>query len=164
MAKKKVKINKRKRKTRVQNRKRGVRKPQSPAKKKRTRPIKGYGVNKDFPLFSELQALVLKASPIETPVVKRDLKRIGKIKLALMSGAFLGVDEARVDLLVVGENISLSKLFEFIKQKESELGQELRYVILSPDEFTYRYEMFDRFLKDILETPHQKVINSIRVS
>ncbi len=123
-----------------------------------------YTVNKVFPFFSELQALVLKASPPEAPQIKRDLRKIGKIKLALMSGIFLGVDEARVDLLVVGENIKLARLFEFIKQKETELGRELRYVILSPDEFAYRYDMFDRFLKDILETPHQKIINTIRVS
>lgn len=113
----------------------------------------------------ELQALVLKASPVEAPPrFTRDLKKIGRIRLALMSGSFIGVDEARVDLLVVGENIKLAKLFAFIRDREIELGRELRYVILSPDEFSYRYEMFDRFLKDILDSPHQKLINTLRIS
>jgi len=129
-----------------------------------SRKEKIYSVNKDFEFLNELQSLVLKASPIEPPALRKDLKKIGRIKLAIMSGAFLGVDTARVDLLVVGENIKLVKLFEFIHQKEMELGRELRYVILSPDEFAYRYDMFDHFLKDILEAPHQKVINTLRIS
>ena len=112
--------------------------------------IYGFSANKDSFLFGELQALVLKASPVELPDVRKDLKKVGRIKLALISGVFLGVESARVDLLVVGENINLSKLIGFIKQKEVELGREIRYVILSTDEFLYRHDMFDRFLKDIL--------------
>jgi len=134
------------------------------SKKRAPKAERLYSVNKNYELLRELQALVLKASPVETPRFTSDLRKIGKIRLALMSGSFLGVDDARVDLLVVGENIRLSKLFSFIKDRETELGRELRYVILSPDEFSYRYEMFDRFLKDILETPHQKLINTLRIN
>ena len=120
-------------------------------------------MNKNFPLFTEVQSLVLKASPPESIEVQRAIRKIGKVKLALMSGAFLGVEGARVDLLVVGENINLSRLINFVKQKETELGRELRYVILSTDEFLYRHEMFDRFLKDILEMPHQRIIDTLRI-
>ncbi|MBI2454166.1 MAG: hypothetical protein HYV54_01155, partial [Parcubacteria group bacterium] len=49
----------------------------------------------------------------------------------------------------------------FIKGLESDTGRELRYVILGVEEFKYRLGMFDRFVHDIMEYPHQKVINKL---
>ena len=63
--------------------------------------------------------------------------------------------------MVVGDDIDFKKFISFIKTVEEELGTELRYVILGTDEFKYRYGMFDRFVHDILEYPHRKVIDKI---
>jgi len=95
--------------------------------------------------------------------MEKNLRRLGRIRLALITGAFLNVPDTRVDLLIVGDNVRLQRLFHFIREQEADLGKELRYVILEREEFLYRYEMFDRFLRDILDSPHYKLINTLRI-
>ena len=46
---------------------------------------------------------------------------------------------------------------------ESEVGTEIRFGTMERDEFKYRYEMFDRFLRVLLEGPHRKIINKLDV-
>ena len=80
-----------------------------------------------------------------------------------MTGAFLRLDTSRIDMLIVCDNINLKRFNELVKGIEAELGREIRYVTMNRDEFLYRYRMFDRFLRDILELPHQKIINRLRI-
>lgn len=136
------------------------------SKKKSSRLRKGkvaYQANKNFELYNELRALLIKASPESFPKIKKGFKRMGRINLVVVTGSFLNLSNARVDMLVVGDGISLNRFTEFIKKLEAEMGRELRYVILSRDEFTYRHTMQDRFLKDILEYPNQKIINRLKI-
>lgn len=125
--------------------------------------ILAYQVNRDFGLYKELHSLIVKAVPESFSFIEKELKKVGSIKLAILTGVFLNTDNTRVDMLIVGEGIQLSKFTEFIKELEAGLGREIRYVLLSKDEFIYRYEMFDRFLGDILEYPHQKIINKLKI-
>lgn len=122
-----------------------------------------WRLNTKFPLAGELQALIAKAAPQKFPELARGLKKIRGVKLVVITGAFLGLGTARADMLVVGDNINLKKFNELVRELEAEVGQEIRYVTLSRDEFLYRYRMFDRFLRDILESPHQKIINRLRL-
>lgn len=123
----------------------------------------GYQVNRNFALYDELRSLFIKASPDSFPQIKKDLRRVGRINFALIAGSFLNMEGARVDMLVVGERIDLERLTNFIKDLEAGMGKEIRYVLLSREEFLYRYEMYDRFLRDILDYPHQKIINRLKI-
>ena len=122
-----------------------------------------FQTNRQHEVFNELRALLIKASPASFPEIERALRKLGRVRLALITGAFLNVPDARVDLLIVGDNIRPQRLFHFIREQEADLGKELRYVTLDRDEFMYRYEMFDRFLRDILDSPHYKLINTLRI-
>lgn len=124
---------------------------------------KFYSVNSGFAFYKELGVLVLKSSPASKQKILKQLKVIGKVNLVILSGVFVNAENARVDLLVVGDRMSKSKFFSFIKDLEAEVGKEIDYVILSTDEFKYRYEMFDRFIRDVLEKPHEKLINKLRI-
>lgn len=120
-----------------------------------------YQVNHALPFFNELRNLVLKISPPPFPNIERGLKKLGRVKLAVVTGALLNIPSARVDLMVVGDNIGYKNFGNFIKNLENDLGMELRYVVLGLNEFTYRYDMYDRFVHDILEYPHKKLINRL---
>ena len=48
-----------------------------------------------------------------------------------------------------------------MKNLEAEAGTEIDYAVFDNEEFQYRQKMFDRFLRDILEKPHKKLINKI---
>lgn len=137
--------------------------PKIVVKTKRTRV---FYANPDFKLLPELRDLISKASVAERGKLGRRIKSLGNVKLCVTSGLFLnsnGNDNSRTDLLLVGDNIKKRKLDNFLNQVESELGKAIRYTTMETDEFKYRLDMYDRFLRDILEHPHEKLINRLRI-
>lgn len=124
---------------------------------------KEYTVNPAFDFYKELSTLVLKSSPASKKKILKRIRGLGKINLAVLSGVFMNTDIARVDLLIVGDGIKNSKLSSFFKDLEAEIGKEIDYVVLSTKDFKYRFDMFDRFIRDVLEKPHEKLINKLRI-
>ena len=122
-----------------------------------------YSINPRFVFYNELRTLVLKSSPASKEKIMRRLKGLGRIKLAIISGVFINAENPRVDLLVVGDNLKKKRLDNFLKDLEAEVGKEIDYVILTTENFKYRYDMFDRFIRDVLEKPHEKLINKLRI-
>lgn len=122
-----------------------------------------YYVNKDFQFFPELRLLVLKAAPANRANLLRRLNSLGGVKLAILAGIFINSENSRADLLLVGDKLKKARLNNFFSWLESEIGKELNYVVMSTDEFKYRMDMYDRFIRDILEFPHEKLINKLHV-
>jgi hypothetical protein len=125
--------------------------------------VKFYSINPDFDFYKELKTLVLKSSPASREKMLSRLRGLGTIKLAVISGIFLNVENSRIDLLIVGDRIKKKKLTNFLRDLEAEVGKEIDYVVFSTEDFNYRYDMFDRFLRDILEKPHEKLINKLKI-
>jgi hypothetical protein len=96
----------------------------------------------------------------KTEVVGR-IKKAGQIKLIVLSGVFVRENEGRVDILVVGDNIKKASLDGALKILESEVGKELSYAVMDTNEFNYRLGMYDKFIRDILDYPHEKLIDKI---
>ena len=92
---------------------------------------------------------------------------LGRIKLAVVAGVFSSSNDssafngADVDLFIVGDSVDKSKLRNFLKSLEAEVGKEIRFGLMEKDEFEYRYGMFDRFVRVLLEGPHEKLINKL---
>lgn len=120
-----------------------------------------YQTNAQFIFLTELKNLVTKSSPASKERMLERLRRLGRIKLALISGIFINADNARADMLIVGDGISEARMAQFSRDLEAEVGKELDYVVLSSEEFQYRYRMYDRFVRDLLERPHEKLINRL---
>ena len=125
-----------------------------------------YSLNPNFEFFSELKALILKASPAEKNKMVAKILKLGRIKLALVSGVFLNndgivTDNSAADLFIVGDEINKDKLRIFLKALEAEVGREIKLSIMDKEEFDYRYGMFDRFVRVLLEGPHEKIINKL---
>ena len=122
-----------------------------------------YSVNIEFPIFSELYNLVIKSSTASRKKLLDHIKRLGKIRLAVLSGIFLNDEASRLDIMIVGDDIKKRSLEKFLALTESELGKTLRYSVMDTDEFRYRMNMYDRFLRDILERDHEKLINKLNI-
>ena len=58
--------------------------------------------------------------------------------------------EEGVDLLIIGDDRT-KKLSHWAEIVERKIGKPLNYVILSPDDYTYRKSVRDRFLFDVME-------------
>ena len=48
-----------------------------------------------------------------------------------------------------------------IKKIEADIGKELKYAVFDLDEFLYRLNMYDKLIRDVLDFPHEKLINKI---
>ncbi len=121
-----------------------------------------YQVNPLFQFYQELKSLVLKSTPeIKTKLIE-ELRKIGKMKLVLITGIFMNVDGAKVDLLVVSDDIQRLKLVRVVKLIESEMGHEVRYAVMNQQEFEYRLDMYDNFVRALSQVPHEKLIDKIK--
>ena len=94
------------------------------------------------------------------------INRLGKIRLAVISGVFINkenLDPLVADLLIVGDYIENRKLKSFLKSLEAEVGKEIKYSVMEKEEFQYRLGMFDRFIRVLLDGPHEKLINKLGI-
>ena len=128
---------------------------------------KYYALDTKFEFYEELRNLILKSSPAEKHRLIRRISGLGQIKLAVVSGVFLdgrmisNTADSEVDLFIVGNNINKDKLRLFLRSLEAEVGKELRFGLMENKEFEYRYGMFDRFVRVLLDGPHDKLINKV---
>ena len=125
--------------------------------------MKGFILDGEFPYLQALQALLLNANPFTQAEISKRLGRAGIIKLIIVSGVFIQNWESRIDLLVVGDRLDQRKLKNIVKAMEAELGRELRYSTFETKEFQYRISMYDKLIRDVLDFPHQKLINKIGI-
>ncbi|HXK37418.1 MAG TPA: hypothetical protein VJ553_07610 [Candidatus Paceibacterota bacterium] len=125
-----------------------------------------YGLNPEFDFFKELRELILRPSPAENDLLVKRINALGRVKLAVVAGIFVSrpedlTYESPADLFIVCDDLDRTKLSRFLKSLEAEAGAEIRFGLMEKDEFKYRYDMFDRFLRVLLEGPHRKIINKL---
>ena len=133
-------------------------------KKKKNKKI--YGLDPKFEYFSELRDLILKSPPSEKHELVERIHKLGKIKMAVISGIFLDKeinDPLAVDLFLVHDYLDKRKLTQFLKNVESEVGTDVRFATMDKEEFKYRMAMFDRFVRVLFEGPHEKLINKLGI-
>jgi hypothetical protein len=87
--------------------------------------------------------------------------KMGKVKLFIASGIFLRDPDRTMDVMIVGDQLNRGIIDRNVKELESEIGKELRYAVFGTDEFMYRLNMYDKLLRDVLDYPHEKLINKI---
>lgn len=120
-----------------------------------------FVLNQKSPLFPEIKNLIFKTSPLFLKEILKILKNQKQIKLALLSGIFLDEKRAPVDLLLVG-NLSQKKVESLVHRIEKTVGREIRWSYFSVEEYKYRKEMGDHFLKEIFELSNKILFDKIR--
>jgi len=121
----------------------------------------GWTLDTKFPYLTALEAFLSNINPFKHKDIIEKISKAGKMQLLIISGIFIKEPDSRVDLLVVGDNIKQGVLEGIIKTIESEIGKEIRYAVFETSEFNYRYSMFDKLIRDILDYPHEKIINKL---
>ena len=131
--------------------------------KNQKKKVQGVALNPLFPFLHSLKSLILNAAPVDRKKLVSDINGIGRIKLLILSGIFTQNNNSRTDLFLVGNSIKEGKLDRVVKNVEAEIGREITYAVLSTDDFLYRLGMYDRFVRDVLDYPHEKVINKLNI-
>jgi len=126
--------------------------------KKGKRRISGWTLNEEFPYLRSLQGLLINNNPLTHKEILGFLKNVGKLKLVIVSGVFIQEWDSRVDLFLVGDKIKQGSLERAIKNLEAHIGKELVYSVLDTKEFAYRLNVYDKLVRDILDYPHEKIL------
>lgn len=82
-------------------------------------------------------------SEVHDPFVL-ELQKVGNIDLVVYTGQFTRDETSGVDIVIVGD-VNAAQLDHLVADLEATEKKELRYSIFSPDEFTYRRQVNDRF-------------------
>jgi len=122
-----------------------------------------YYLNPGFDFVNELRNLILKSTVASKDDLVNSARKLGNIKLFLLAGVFTGDESSRADLLIVGDKINHRKLNNFLKDLEAEVGKELNCAVMTSKEFNYRYDMYDRFVRDLLTGKSEILINRVNL-
>lgn len=123
------------------------------------KPTVGWLVDKNFPYYTSLYNLLVSTSPLRFEDVIRKVSKAGKIKLLIVAGVFIQQPDSRIDMLVVGDHLKERVLEKVLKEIESEVGTEIRYTVLTTDDYEYRLGMCDKLVRDVLDFPHEVIID-----
>jgi hypothetical protein len=131
-----------------------------------------YEVNQKYEYFAPLQeifgggmakprkgvkAAAAKATevPTDEPV---DLKALGNVDIAALMGQFTRDEGSGIDILIVG-NVNQHALTKYVTELEKQEGKDLRYTIFSLEDFTYRIQIKDRFISNVLRSKKQVLLD-----
>ncbi|MCC7432205.1 hypothetical protein IT412_01640 [Candidatus Peregrinibacteria bacterium] len=110
---------------------------------------KYYIINKNFSLYPELKAIILKSMSNKDEISKK-ISSMGDVDVLIFSGLFVNKDTL-IDLLIVGQ-LDKEKLEEYLST-ELDTSRPIRFSIMSSDDFLYRKQCKDKFLTELLESP-----------
>lgn len=131
-----------------------------------------YEVNQEYEFYQPLSMIfgageVVAATQDDTivPIVVRtadpelaELTSLGNVELALYTGQFTRDESSGIDMLIIGD-LNQVKLQKFMKDLEEKEKKEIRYVVMSPSEFTYRRQVKDRFITNVLAAKKQVLVD-----
>lgn len=124
---------------------------------------KYYRLDTSSMLYPEFKELLIKVQIIEErEFVEQLKKRAGKITFLLLTGHFTEAKDSESDMLIVGE-VKAAIVAKIVREFEKNIGHELRYTIMSSDEFNDRRELGDKFLYGLFESKHVIAVDESRV-
>ncbi len=128
--------------------------------KKRSNTSAEWIFNPLFKYTREFEDLLISSDSLNKQTVLDNFKKAGKAKLIVVSGIFIKNEDSRVDLLIVGDKMKRNKIEEGVRKLEAEIGTELVYAVFDTKEFIYRLNMYDKLVRDILDFPHEVILQS----
>ncbi len=121
----------------------------------------GYQLNSSFPYLPYLRSLLNSDIGRKRRDISDRFRRCGRIRLIIIAGLFIHADDSRADLVIVGDSLRRGLIEKAIKTLEAEIGRELNYAVFETGDFSYRLEACDKFVRDVLDYPHEKIIDKL---
>ena len=124
-------------------------------KEKNTRMTKGYMLNKRYKFLQTLDRIIIQTLPKGKDSLCSKVMKVKGVKFILNTGVFTNARDASVDILIAGTDINEGTIKTLIKETEKEMGVEIRYIILSSNELTYRIQIRDKFIRELLDGDYE---------
>ena len=122
---------------------------------------KGWQLDAAFPYITPLKGLLFSTEPFSREELIRKFKNAGRVRLIITAGVFIQDENSRADILIVGDNLKKRVLDNALHTMEAEIGRELIYGIFETEDFKYRLAVYDKFIRDLLDYPHDVVLDKI---
>ena len=122
---------------------------------------KNYFLNRSYRFLTAIGNFLIDATPLSEREIVKKISTAGNMKLVLIAGIFLHNPDSRVDILIVGDHIKHSTVMSVTSSLVSELGKELRYAVFETPDFQYRMGIYDKLIRDILDSQHEKILNKL---
>jgi hypothetical protein len=120
-----------------------------------------WQLNSGFPFINPLK-LILKNNVLgRKKELVKEFNNCGRVIVLIVSGVFLESEDSRIDILVAGDNLRRKAIERLVKGLEAEIGKELVYVVMDTPDFIYRRDASDKFLRDVLDYPHEILVDKI---
>ena len=117
---------------------------------------KHYRANRNSPIFTELQSIILKTAGLAEPLRQSLVPYADRIKVAFVYGSVAkGSDTAQsdIDLMVVGEDLSYADLFTALQKADETLQRNVNRSFLSVDEWRRKISQTDSVIAKINTQP-----------
>jgi predicted transcriptional regulator len=126
-----------------------------------------YEVNQKYVYFNELRKMFaempIKSKALqetkEEDLIAKKLRSTGQVDMAFLTGMFVRQSHVGIDIFIVGD-VNRAKVSKVVSELEQEQGRELNYTVMTPEEYSYRANLNDRFLSNIMEAKKIKVIDA----
>jgi len=125
-----------------------------------------YEVNQAYEYYEPLLTIFgsgKKGTARKTPAAKvtdtDDLKALGHVDLAIYTGQFTRDESAGVDLFLVGD-VNMNAVNKFIAELEAKEGKDLRFTVMTVSDFSYRKQIKDRFIAQLLGAKKQVLVDT----
>ena len=92
------------------------------------------------------------------PDEANDLKALGNVDIAALMGQFTRDEVSGIDILIVG-NVNQHALTKYVTDLEKQEGKDLRYTVFSLEDFSYRLQIKDRFMSNVLRSKKQVLLD-----
>lgn len=125
-----------------------------------------YSVNEDYPYIKPLAAIFSDKNTeggmgaASSVSWKDSLGRMRGLRLAIISGKLVVGSSSAVDLLLVGDDMSVVTIKNLVKKIEKDRKIEINYAVISYDDFYYRMSVKDRFIMDIVRNKHSVLVDA----
>lgn len=114
-----------------------------------------YEVNQEYEHYKPLSQIFSNSTPkADEDSEEDDLKSLGNVELAILTGQFTRDDRSGVDLLLVGD-LNQTQVSKYVSKLEKQENKEVRYATMPVSEFAYRRNLNDRFIITVLESKNQ---------
>lgn len=120
-----------------------------------------YSANKNHPLFTNIQGLVLKTSGL-IDILKSSLNNINTIYFAFVFGSVASgniKEQSDIDLFIIGD-IGLRETSKLLKGKSNIIGREINVHTFTVQEYLSRQYKNDHFITKIIASSKLMIIGN----
>jgi hypothetical protein len=115
---------------------------------------KYYMVNPNFIFLEELRSIIVKALSSNDNIAE-EVKKMGEVKVLVLSGLFVEQPTKTVDMLIVGQ-MDKARLTQYLNN-EIKTARPVKFAIMTEEDYKYRLSCNDKFISEIISDPTNQV-------